>query len=181
MSAIASKDLQDIDVLLEKVASATGLSTQAISEQLESANISAFRFNDMILVAPDDFDTIIDGWAESIKVKLAIKPSAAEPNSSIGTADQQDSVDDQPASNTALTWPQGFENVVTHLYTPTLKKILPEDKTQKRRFLKAIATETPDGERLADELVKAIIKRSKRNLSPEKVMAGLKAKCSAML
>ena len=180
MSAIASKDLQDIDVLVDKVAAATGLSSQAISKELEAANISAFRFNDMILVAPDDFDSIIDGWAESIKEKLAIKPSSKTVASDSTELDEDDAIEETPTS-TALAWPKGFENNVTHLYTPTLKKILPENTAQKRQFLEAIAHETEAGNRLADTLAKTIVKRAKRKLAYDKVITGLKAKCVELL
>ena len=185
MSAIASKNLQDIDVLLGKVSTTTGLSIQSISEQLDSADIKAFRFNDMILVSPDDFDLIIDTWAESIKIKLSIK-SNSNGSSPIAEAIEDEFINQKNTEVSSvnaddLTWPQGFEDVVTHLYTHTLKRILPEDLAQKRLYLKAIATQTETGKRLTEELVNAIVTRSKRNLAAEKVSAGLIAKCAEML
>ena len=117
MTAIASKDLQDIDILLGKVSSSTGLSVQSISEQLDSADIKAFRFNDMILISPDDLDAIIDNWAESIKVKLSIKSS---PNGSIPileAIDTHEPIEETSAPSDQLEWPKRFEDVVTHLLT----------------------------------------------------------------
>ena len=182
MSAIASKDLQDIDVLLGKVSAATGLSVQSISEQLDSADIKAFRFNDMILISPDDFDGIIDAWAENIKASLFITPSSKATTPIIEAAeDEAIEEGEMPAPSTELEWPKGFEESVSHLYSHTLKKILPEDSAQKRLYLGAIANQSKTGHRLTDELVNAIVGRAKRNLAPEKVRAGLIAKCAEML
>jgi hypothetical protein len=189
MSAIASTNLQDIDVLLGKVSAATGLSVQAISKQLDSAEIQAFRFNDTILISPDDFDGIIDAWAENIKSQLSIKPSSkptvpmveALEDDEVIEEDEAIDADQTPAPSNELNWSKGFEDVVTHLYTHTFKRILPDDSAQKQLYLKAIANETTTGKRLTDELVNAIVTRSKRNLAPEKVKDGLIAKCAEML
>ena len=181
MSAIASKDLQDIDVLVEKVAAATGLSSKSISNQLEAANINAFRFNDMILISPDDFDSIIDGWADSIKEQLAIKPSSRKTSAAPAEVDEDDSIEEAPASSGKLAWPKGYEKVVTHLYTPTLKKILPANAAQKKQYLRAIADETKAGNKLAEQLAKTIVSQSKRNLAYDKVLAGLRSKCADLL
>lgn len=216
---IAAKALQDIDVLVEKVSSVTGLSTQEISSQLEDANVKAFRLNDVILISPDDFDSIIDSWADSIKVKLSIqsnglvKPSAASPAPTASApVNSKSSAQKSPArkiaptktalrkSTTAkstlpkvasiasskspgkgLAWPKGFENDVSHLYTHTLKRILPEAAAERQPYLEAIANETSVGKKLADELVTAIVARSTRKLAFDKVMAGLIAKCASML
>lgn len=70
--------------------------------------------------------------------------------------------------------------MVSHLYTPTLKKVLPEDATQRQRFIDAINNKTPEGDRLANELAKTIVKRATRNLAFEKVLAGLQAKIAEM-
>ena len=135
MNAIASKDLQDIDFLVGKVSASTGLSSKVISNQLEESDIKAFRFDDRILIAPEDFDSIIDGWAENIKVKLSIK-SSSDGVAPIAEATVDDKVIDEPTvSLEKLEWPDGFEELVTHLYSHTLKKILPEDAAQKRYCL----------------------------------------------
>ena len=178
---IASKDLQDIDILLGKISAATGLSIQAISEQLDSSDIKAFRFNDMILISPDDFDSIIDAWAENIKSSLSITSNSNGIVATVEPIDDDELIDETSTPSLELEWPKGFEDVVTHLYTHTLKKILPQDSAQKRLYLEAIANETEAGKRLTDELVNAIVARSKRNLAPEKVSAGLIAKCAEML
>ena len=182
MSAIASKDLQDIDVLLGKVSAATGLSVQAISEQLDSADIQAFQFNDMILISPDDFGGIIDAWAENIKSSLSIT-SSSKATAPIIEAAEDEAIEEReiPTPSTELEWPKGFEENVSHLYTPTLKKILPEDSALKKLYLEAIANQSGNGQRLTDELVNAIVGRAKRNLAAEKVRAGLIAKCAEML
>lgn len=211
LSAIAAKALQDIDVLVEKVSSVTGLSTQAISTQLEEANVQAFRLNDVILISPDDFDSIIDSWADSIKAKLSIT-TASTSSSSVAAKKTVKSVkakSTKTATKTktaakakvatkvktatkakatstkstgkALAWPKGFEENVSHLYTHTLKRVLPEAEAERKRYLEAIANETTAGKKLADELVTAIVTRSKRSLATEKVMAGLIAKCASML
>lgn len=145
MSAIASKDLQDIDVLLGKVSEATGLSIQAISEQLDSSDIKAFRFNDMILISPTDFDGIIDAWAKSIKSSLSIKPSSNGKTPIVEAVEDDEPIDKTSTPSSELTWPKGFEENVSHLYTHTFKKILPEKPAQKRLYLEAIANQTKAG------------------------------------
>ncbi|MCM1981428.1 hypothetical protein, partial [Lyngbya confervoides] len=80
-----------------------------------------------------------------------------------------------------LSWPKGYKKVVTHLYGPTLKKILPEDPDQERAILEAIAQETEVGEKLLDDLASAIVKRSKRRLALDSVKEGLKRKIQEMV
>ena len=84
------------------------------------------------------------------------------------------------APSSELSWPKGYEEFVSHLYTHTLKKILPEDTNQRQQFIDAINNKTPDGDRLANELAQTIVQRAKRNLAFDKVLAGLKAKVAEM-
>ena len=69
-SPIAYKDLENLDVLLQRVSSSTGLSEQSISDQLLKANIRMFAFEDNILISPDDLDSLIDSWADNLKTNL---------------------------------------------------------------------------------------------------------------
>ncbi len=69
-SAILYKDLENLDVLLQRVSSSTGLSEQSISNQLLESNIRMFDFEDSILISPDDLDSLIDSWADNLKANL---------------------------------------------------------------------------------------------------------------
>ncbi|MCM1981839.1 hypothetical protein [Lyngbya confervoides] len=184
------KSLQDLDVLIDQVSNVTGLSQDEISEQMESANINSFKFADTILVSPEDFDSIIDAWAE--KIKASLRTGNDDKPSRVTVADSADSLEeeiegeedsdlDSDEADGALAWPRGYKKVVTHLYGPTLKKILPEDLDQRQRFLEAIANDTEIGQKLIGDLATAIVKRSKRKLSRESVLDGLKRKIEDLL
>ena len=176
-----TKSLQDLDIMIQQISDATGLKQAQISKQLEQASIPAFHFSDAILVSPEDLDPIIDAWAASIKKEI-LGSSAPAKKSTTKTTQKAPKKATRKAtvSGGKLSWPSGYENVVTHLYTPTLKKILPEDASQRQSYIDAINNNTPDGDRLVNELAKTIVKRSKRNLAFDKVLAGLQAKISEM-
>ena len=203
-----TKSLQDLDILIQQISDATGLKQKQISEQLEQASIPSFQFSDAILVSPEDLDPIIDSWAASIKKQIlgTLAPAKTTTIAKSKNTKQTKSTSTKPKAVVAkskntkkkavttqskttkkkvvaagkLSWPAGYEEVVTHLYTPTLKKILPEDANQRQQFIDAINNKTPDGDRLVNELAQTIVKRAKRNLAFDKVLAGLQAKIAEM-
>lgn len=167
-----AKPLQDLDILIQQISDATGLASAQISEQLEQASIPSFQFSDAILVSPEDLDPIIDAWAASIKEQLLGSSGSRKSPKPARTK----TTDKSSGESSTLAWPDGYEALVTHLYTPTLKKVLPTDADQRQQFIDAINGGTADGERLVNELATTIVKRSKRKLAFDKVLSGLKGK-----
>lgn len=182
------KSLQELNVLVEKISARTGLSNDEISSQMALANIPVFQMDDIILVSPTDFESMIDAWADKIKDSLGLGLSTTAKTQSptiekkaMAKGQSLTASPSQASEADSLSWPTGFEKLVNHQYGPSLKKILPADPNQSRAYLEAIAHGTDAGQILAQQLVDAIVKKSTRNLSSEKVMLGLKAKCSTLL
>ena len=178
------KSLQALDELVAKISTHTGLAPEEISVQM-SSNIPSFKFDDVILVDPEDCGVIIDAWAANIKenLGLAIAP-ASKDNAKSEIADEsiyapESSLD----TSSSLTWPDGFEDRVNHQYGPSLKKILPSDKKQRKAYLKAIAQETKAGTPLINELVAVIVRKynGRGTLTPDKAKAGVLKKANEFL
>ena len=182
MAIASNKSLQDVDTLIKQLSGLTGLSKGQISDQISSLKIPSFQFDDTILVSPQDFGQVIDAWASQIKTSLRTGEAAAsEPTVEISEAEDILDLSDAPKpTTTKLKWPKGYQKTVTHLYSQTLSRVLPENPQEQRPYLEEIATKTEEGQRLVDELARAIVKRSKRKLAVDKVKDGLQAKIEEM-
>ena len=182
MAIASNKSLQDVDTLISQLSGLTGLSKGQISDQISSLKIPSFQFDDTILVSPQDFEGVIDAWASQIKTSLRTgEAPASQPT--VETPEAEDILDlsalPKPKSS-KLKWPKGYEKTVTHLYSKTLSRVLPESPQEQRPYLEAIASKTKEGQRLVDELARAIVKRSKRKLAVDKVKDGLQSKIEEM-
>ena len=200
MTTSALKSLQAFDILVDKISSLTGLTRTEISKLISTANIPSYQFKDTLLVAPEDFASIIDNWAAKIKTSLGLGRQE-----SIETTHKFDETIDQvmtygqtlansgesastplvedPQAPVSLSWPEGFQTGVSHLYGPSLKRILPQDLAQRRLYLEAIAQETEAGSALVEELAMVIAQKygGPGTLSEEKAMLGIIKKATAML
>ncbi|MEM9137016.1 MAG: hypothetical protein AAGB01_06680, partial [Cyanobacteria bacterium P01_F01_bin.42] len=84
-------------------------------------------------------------------------------------------------SKSSLPLPENYRSIVSHLYGPSLKRIMPEGKTKQRSFLKALAQESPDGATLLTEQSAIIADKYTGKMSPEAAYSGLKKKAQELL
>ncbi len=201
------QSLRDLSELLQQISSATGLSQDAVEAEIEGLEYATFKFNDSILVSPSDFESIIDSWAEKLKAELfsgngstvvsspkktkrtgakrGPKPKRAKTTvapkakSKVTSAPQAKATSSEFAG--ALSLPDDYKAVVSHLYGPSLKRIMPQDADAQTAFLEAIANETPDGVELLDHLSVIIANKYTGKMAPEAAYNGLKNKAAALL
>jgi hypothetical protein len=81
----------------------------------------------------------------------------------------------------ALPLPSEYRSIVSHLYGPSLKRIMPEDEATQQEFLEAIANETEAGVELLDHLSVIIADKYTGKMAPESAYNGLKNKAIALL
>lgn len=202
MTTSVLKSLQPLDILVEKITALTGITRTEISQEISDTNIPSYQFKDTLLVSPEDFGVMIDNWAVKIKSSLGLKgekevetvPDIVEissesmapdltPESSVESESTTAPIVESPQPTVALSWPEGFQTAVSHLYGPSLKRILPQDLAQRRLYLEAIAQETVEGLSLVEELADVITQKysGPGTLSKEKAMLGIMKKANAML
>lgn len=199
--------LRDLSELLAQISSATGLTQQQLETQFEDVHVTVYRFEDRNLVPPGDFDDIIDTWAKSIKTQIRVpskiaatpkrtvatrkttrqkakpgKVKVAESKATVKTTAKAAAAKTRTSrSKSSLPLPENYRAVVSHLYGPSLKRIMPADSEGQRSFLEAIAQETPDGVALLKELSVLIADKYTGKMAPEAAYNGLKNKAQSLL
>ncbi len=81
----------------------------------------------------------------------------------------------------SLPLPEDYRSIVSHLYGPSLKRIMPQDPTEQKSFLEAIANETPAGVELLEHLSVIIADKYTGKMAPTAAYNGLKNKALALL
>lgn len=198
--------LRDLSELLSQISSATGLTQKQLETQFDDVHVTVYRYGNRNLVPPADFDGIIDTWANSIKTQIRSPGRiAASPKKKVAkakTTRQKSSATKARSTNsarkaapdkakskkvsasgtkTALPLPDNYKSVVSHLYGPSLKRIMPEEQAQQRSFLEAIAQESPDGVSLLQELSVIIADKYTGKMAPEAAYKGLKNKAQVLV
>lgn len=81
----------------------------------------------------------------------------------------------------ALPLPSEYRSIVSHLYGPSLKRIMPENEATQKEFLEEIANETEAGVELLNHLSVIIADKYTGKMAPESAYNGLKNKAIALL
>lgn len=222
-----AQSLRDLSELLQQLSAATGLSKDAIQNEVDNLDYAAFQFNDAILVSPSDFEGIIDSWAAKLKADLRLgsstipaKPKATTRKTATAkttktspkkaaktvakapkktatktTATKKAATKTTATKTTAtkkaakavskgpgsLPLPEDYRSIVSHLYGPSLKRIMPEDEAAQKAFLEAIANETDAGVELLNHLSVIIAEKYTGKMAPASAYNGLKNKAVVLL
>lgn len=211
-----AQSLRNLSNLLEQLSETTGLSREAVQEEVNNLDYVSFQFNDAILVSPSDFEGIIDSWAVNLKAELrngaavskqkpagrqktaakakktpaaksAAKKTAKTKKASAAKTTRSATSTAQKKSTSKSQWagslplPDHYRSVISHLYGPSLKRIMPADEVAQRQFLEAIANETEAGVELLNHLSGIIAEKYTGKMAPEAAYSGLQKKALALL
>jgi hypothetical protein len=203
--------LRDLSELIAELSVATGLTQTQLETQFQSIQISVFTFGDRTLIPPAELDVVIDAWAAQLKAQLRGQtvPSPqkskrslpqASPNSGTRRGRKGSKTQATPANNTltgntsapaaaldgkpyvnSLALPADYESCVSHLYSPSYRRILPTDMEQRRRYLEEIVNETEAGVEFLNKLSVVIASKYSGKMASEKAYLGLRNKAAQLL
>ncbi|MCM1984774.1 hypothetical protein [Lyngbya confervoides] len=185
----AARCLRDLSGLIQQLATATGLSAASIQAKIDQLDYRTYQFQNRVLVDPEEFEGLVDHWAAQIKAQLRSAQvadlPARKPNEASEAPDLDPSADLGPLGNVAevgsLPLPEGYRDRVSHLYGPTLRRIMPQELADQGPFLTAIAHETAAGQQLLNHLSEIIAEKYPGKLSPEVIYSGLQSKAAILL
>jgi hypothetical protein len=89
-------------------------------------------------------------------------------------------LDGKPLAN-SLALPADYEAFVSHLYSPSYRRILPTEMEQRRRYLEEIVNETEAGVEFLNKLSVVIASKYSGKMAPEKAYLGLRNKAAQLL